>query len=57
MNWSRVADFAQRTFSVSLLGLTLCGVLVLAQGGYRVVQRRKQQKAVEITQQVARNYF
>ncbi len=57
MNWSRVADFAQRTFSVSLLGLTLCGVLVLAQGGYGVVQRRKQQKAVEITQQVARNYF
>ncbi len=52
MNWSRVADIAQRTLSVTLLGLSLYGVAVLAQGGYNVMQRKKLQKAVDSSQQV-----
>ena len=47
MAWSRLADYTQRTFSVLLLGLTIYGGVVLANGGYSVVQRRKKRKALE----------
>ena len=47
MNWSRLADLTQRTFSVALLGLTVYGIAVLANGGYGVMQKRKQAKALE----------
>ncbi len=53
MNWSRVADLAQRSLSVTLLGLSLYGVAVLAQGGYIVVKKRKQRKTMDASQQVA----
>ena len=47
ISWSRVADFTQRSLAVMLFGLTLYGTSVLARGGYGVVQRRKQRKALE----------
>ena len=47
ISWSRVADFAQRGIAVALFGLTAYGMVVLAQGGYGVMRRRRQRKALE----------
>lgn len=48
MSWStRLADLSQRTLSVLLLGLTVYGGVMLANGGYSVMQRRKGKKPVE----------
>ena len=44
--WGRIADYSQRGISILLFGLTVVGTLLLAQGGYGVVQRRKQRKAL-----------
>lgn len=55
MAWSRLADYTQRTLSVMLLGLTIYGGVVLANGGYGVVQRRKQQKVLEDTAEKAKS--
>ena len=47
VRWYRLADLAQRGMAVVLFSLTLYGTVVLAQGGWGVVQRRKARKAVE----------
>ena len=44
MSSVRVADVAQKTVSLLLFGLTLYGTVVLAKGGYVVVQRHRQRK-------------
>lgn len=47
VRWYRLADLAQRGMAVVLFSLTLYGTVILAQGGWGVVQRRKARKAVE----------
>lgn len=41
---SRLADYAQRGITLTLMGLTLYGGYVLTVGGWGVIQRRKQRK-------------
>ena len=43
--WGKVLNAGQKTFATLMLGLTIYGGYVMAAGGYRVVQRSKQQKA------------
>lgn len=42
--WGKVLNAGQKTVATLLLGLTLYGGYVMADGGYGVVQRRKRQK-------------
>ena len=44
MQWSRVADYAQRSVTFVLIGLTVYGTAVLARGGWGVWKRHKQRK-------------
>ena len=45
--WSRVADFTQRRIAVVLFSMTVVGTVILAQGGYGVVRRHRERKALE----------
>ena len=45
--WSRVADFTQRGIAVVLFSMTVVGTVILAQGGYGVVRRHRERKALE----------
>ena len=48
--WRRVADFSQRGLSLTLAGLTVVGLVILAQEGRGVMHRRKQGKALKNSQ-------
>lgn len=54
VSWSRIADRAQQTVSLSLFGLTMIGLVMLGRGGYGIIQRRKERKALEATEQTAK---
>ena len=45
--WRRVADYTQRSITITLAGLTVLGLVVLAQEGQGVVYRYKQGKALK----------
>ena len=45
--WRRVADYTQRGLSITLAGLTVLGLVILAQEGHGVVHRYKQGKALK----------
>ena len=42
-----MADFTQRGITALLFGMTVFGTVVLAQGGYGVVRRHRERKALE----------
>lgn len=46
LTWGWVADFTQRGIALTMFALTLYGSVILARGGYGVVQRRRQRKAL-----------
>ena len=45
--WRRVADYTQRSISITLAGLTVLGLVILGQEGQGVVHRYKQGKALK----------
>lgn len=45
--WRRIADYSQRGISITLVGLTVLGLVILAQEGQGVMYRRKQGKALK----------
>ena len=47
--WRRIADYSQRSVSITLAGLTVLGLVILAQEGQGVVHRYKQGKALKKT--------
>lgn len=47
MFWSRMADFTQRGIAIVLFSMTVFGTVILAQGGYGVVRRHRERKALE----------
>ena len=47
--WRRIADYSQRSISITLAGLTVLGLMILAQEGQGVVHRYKQGKALKKT--------
>ena len=46
VNWTAVADYAQRGISLTLFGLSLVGLAILGQGGYMKLQKRRLRKEV-----------
>ena len=46
--WPRVADFSQKGITAVLFSLTVYGLYLLSTGGYRVVKRHKERKALEV---------
>ena len=52
MQWSKVADYAQRSVAFVLFGMTIYGTSLLARGGWRIWNRRRQnRKALESQQE------
>ena len=56
-SWGRVADLSHRSITLVLMGMTFIGVTMVGQGGYGVLQRKKererkalQQKETDATQ-------
>lgn len=47
VNWSRVADLAQRTIVWSMVGLTAYATVIFTKGAYGVVSRYRQRKRLE----------
>ncbi len=45
--WRRIADYSQRSVSITLAGLTVLGLVILGQEGQGVVHRYKQGKALK----------
>lgn len=45
--WRRIADYTQRSISFTLVGLTVLGLVILAQEGQGVIYRYKQGKALK----------
>ena len=46
MQWTKVADYAQRSVTFVLIGLTVYGTALLAKGGWGVWKRHKQRKVL-----------
>lgn len=44
ISWSRVAELGQKSTTLVLMGMTVVGVTMVAQGGYGVVQRKKERE-------------
>jgi hypothetical protein len=42
-----MADYAQRTVSLMLMGLTVYGLVLLGKGGRKAWNKRKERKALE----------
>jgi len=42
-----MADFTQRGIAIVLFSMTVFGTVILAQGGYGVVRRHRERKALE----------
>ena len=62
MRWSKVADFAQRGISLALFGLSAYALLILGNGAYASIQRRrhrlaeaKEEQSVSVTPVVEPN--
>ena len=47
MQWSKVADFAQRGITLALFSLTAYALLILGDGAYGSIQRRRRQRLTE----------
>ena len=54
--WYKVADYAQRLVSISLLGLSIYGLAIMTKGGMRVMERRKEgKKAIQEKKKIEDN--
>lgn len=42
-----MGDFAQRSVAIALFGLSMYGLLILGEGGYGAIQRRRKRLAAE----------
>ncbi len=53
--WSRLADISHRSITLVLMGLTVVGLTMVTQGGYGVLQRKKERKKRKALEQAASN--